>query len=319
VFSAGPRKCRGYVPAAESSSRVLEARSVLKVPSALRTVYLRRVVGTILEAAGLEVAQGAARLLARGVWELEGPGRRRAEERLARALTGRLSEAERDRLVQACYEHVGMCWVEALFARRRLRERSWRRVVRLDEEERWKEICGADAPVIFVTGFLGHPGVGAYALGQMSRPVHALIAELDQPAWRAWQQELYTAGQVRLIRTEESLRRLPEVLEAGGKVVLIGEHARTGGKGVEVDYLGRRQRCYSTVEVLARRYAARVVVFGCLRLSPDYEFALKLAAVIEPDTPSLTQAYMSALERLIRAAPEQYMWGARLGAIEPGS
>ena len=83
--------------------------------------------------------------------------------------------------------------------------------------------------MIFVTGFLGHPGVGTFALGQMSRPVHALIAELDQPAWRAWQQELCTAGQVRLIRVEESLRRLPEVLEAGGKVVLIGEHARAGG------------------------------------------------------------------------------------------
>ena len=97
--------------AAESSSRVLEARGVLKARSGLRTIYLRRVVGTALGAAGLGSAQGAARLLARGVWELEGSGRRRAEERLGRALTGRLSEAERDRLVRACYEHVGMCWV----------------------------------------------------------------------------------------------------------------------------------------------------------------------------------------------------------------
>ena len=288
----------------------------------LRYLYLRRVVGTALGAMGFATSMRLGRRLARGVWELEGPARRQAEQRIAAAQEALgLPSGEPAELGRACFEHVAMFWIETLFARRRLRPTTWSRCVRLPDEKDLRAVCDSDTPAIFVTGYLGHPGAGAFVLGQLCRPLYVLVDVLTHPVLRAWQADLYHQPHVRLISRRRSLVELPAVLEAGGKVMLVGHQPRAddtgaettlaGRKGDAVTFLGRRQQVHQTVRLLSQRYHAPVIVFGCFRNSDRFDFTLRLAGRLEPTAADLSQQTTSLLQSLILTHPEQYLWTLR--------
>ncbi len=117
----------------------------------IRHVYLRRVVGTLLGALGIEAATGLARWLARGVSDLNTAGRRRAEARLRDAPGSAASDAEISATVAAMYDNVARFWIEALFARRLLRDASWRRFVRLEQEASLRALAEANRGCLLAT------------------------------------------------------------------------------------------------------------------------------------------------------------------------
>ncbi|UCG33378.1 MAG: hypothetical protein JSU68_01860 [Phycisphaerales bacterium] len=285
---------------------------------ALRFVYLRRVVGTALHAVGFEAALRLARALARGVYDLYGPARRRAEQRIVAAQTALAAPpGEPAELVRLCYENIAAFWIETLFFRRRMRPSTWRRCVRIDREPDLLDVCHGPSPAIFVTGYLGHPGVGAFVLGQLCRPVHVLVDLLAQPVLRTWQADMYGQPHVRLIGRSESLTKLPAILESGGKIVLVGEAFRDEPtsdvpprrpKGDAVRFLGRAHRAYQTVRLLSQRYSAPVVPFACTREPWRFEFTLRFGQRIEPAAPDVSQQLIAALESFILAHPTQYLW-----------
>lgn len=285
---------------------------------ALRFIYLRRVVGTALHTVGLETALRLARSLARGVYDLHGPARRRAEQRVVAAQTA-LAEppGEPPRLVRLCYENIAAFWVETLFFRRRLRPSTWCRCVRIDGGADLLDICRGPSPAIFVTGYLGHPGVGAFVLGQLCRPVYVLVDLLAQPVLRTWQADMYRQHNVHVVGRYESLSKLPAVLESGGKIALMGEAFRDEpapgarvrrAKGDPVNFLGQPRRAYQTVRLLSQRYCAPVIPFVCTRNSCLFEFTLRLRQRIEPAVPDVSQRMIASLESFILAHPTQYLW-----------
>jgi lauroyl/myristoyl acyltransferase len=318
--------------------------------AALRLVYLRRIVGTAFGAAGIERATHWGSWIARNLFDLNPPARKRVEASLLAAYGHTLSAARQEQLARAVFDSIARFWVEALFARRLLRPDSWTRFVRVADRETWQRLAGDRRPAILVTGYFGNVAVGAYVLGRIFRPVHVLIDRVELPVLRPWQDALYADRNVRLIAREEAVRELPRILDAGGKVMILGEHARRTGRAFEVPFLGRVRRCYPTIGILAARHNARVVIFSTRRLSPPapaFRFEVRCHEVIDPGGPvgaladeaapsegrtsrpsgvrdprppvadparAVVERCVGALERLIRESPEQYDWSRAHGA-----
>lgn len=318
--------------------------------AALRLLYLRRIVGTAFGAAGIERATHWGSWIARNLFDLNPPARKRVEASLLAAYGHTLSAARQEQLARAVFDGLARFWVEAIFARRLLKPGSWPRFVRVAEAGRWRQLATGPRPAILVTPYFGNVAVGAYVLGRIFRPVHVLIDRIELPVLRSWQDALYADPSVRLIAREKAVRELPRVLDAGGKVMILGDHTRRTGRAVEVPFLGRVRRCYPTIGILAARHNARVVVFSTRRLSPPgpaFRFEVRCHEVIDPAGPvgalaeaaassggptsrppggrdarlrvadparAVIERCMAALERLIRESPEQYDWSRVQGA-----
>lgn len=285
--------------------------------AALRLLYLRRIVGTALAAAGIERATATATWIARNLFDLNPPARKRIEAGLLAAYGHTLSATGQERLARAVFDNIARFWVEVLFARRLLTPGAWARSVRVAEPQTWRQLADDPRPAILTSAYFGNFAVGAYALGRIFRPVHVVIDRLELPVLREWQDDLYGRPDVRPIAREAAVRELPRILDAGGKVMILGDHARPTGHAIELPFLGGTRRCYPTVGVLAARHNARVVVFSTPRIpGPPFRFELRCHDVIAPNeldgqgdpVRAITERYMAALEAMIRETPQQYGW-----------
>ncbi len=282
----------------------------------LRLLYLRRVVGTAIGAAGFARATAMACRLARGVYGLAPPARQRIEANLLDAYGHALSARSREALARNVFEHIARFWVETAFAPRFLRPGSWRRFVTVAEPEVWSAAAKDGRPAILVSTYFGNVAVGAYVLGQIFRPVHVVIDRIEAPVLRQWQDDLCRQPHVRLIAREDALDALPRILNVGGRIMVLGEHIRPHGPAIEVPFLGRPRRLYRTIGILAARHNARVVVFSCEREGGGRapRFTLRCHDRIDPAAPSadiphaVIARYAAALEGMIRDRPEQYLW-----------
>ena len=374
----------------------------------LRYLYLRRIVAPILGALGLDFSLSLARLLSRGVFNLNTPGRRIAESRLLAAFSLlresrvgwhglaatspcsapsprpstsarglRLEQQARaaspgylppkwqvphswplvreslvresllaPALVAAMYDHLARFWVEALFAKRLLRDSSWQKFVRVENESSLRGLEASGRGCVLATAYYGNPAIAALALGQIFRPVHVIVDVLAEPRLQAWQKELYAHRWVRPITRSEAARAVPDVLRRGGAVLMICEHERPRGPSVPASFLGRTLSCYPTLGRLTRWFDVPIGVVTCRREeSGPLSFVLELHEVIEAgaqprdallcesrldvgeadaelepapaeslirsevqDDAAVVRHVLSVLETEIKARPEQYYW-----------
>ncbi|HKQ46965.1 MAG TPA: lysophospholipid acyltransferase family protein [Phycisphaerae bacterium] len=291
----------------------------------LRFTYLRRVVGTALGVLGLDAADRLARSMARAVHGLNTPMRRRAETRLSDALPDNCSTATASRIIAAMYEHVGRFCVEALFARRLLREASWRNSIALENEASLTALAAGGRGCLLTTAYLGNPAVAAYALGEIFHPVHVVADRFAHPVLRAWQDELVAYRNVRIVDRREATTSLPSILNRGGAVLMIGEHERRRGPCISVPFLGRTLRCYPTLARLARWHELPIAVVTCVREARPFTFRLQTHSTIAPprdeaSDAGLMEAIIGALEHAILRSPEQYLWslaGGTANSVAP--
>ena len=283
----------------------------------IRYGYLRRIVVPVLRGMGVRVSTALAGRLARGVFEMNTPGRRRAEARL-RAALGERGGADGERMIEATYQHLARFWTEALFIPRRLRENSWRRYVRIENESGLRALADSGRGCVLATAYFGNMAAAACALGQIFRPVHVIVDWLAHPALAAWQRELYAQRWVRPIARGEAAASIPRVLSAGGAVFMVCEHERRGRGGVRTRFLGRELSCAPTLGRLARWFDVPVGVVTCRREAALFSFTLALHEVLEHDPGAtddgdLVRRAMGTLEDAVMRAPEQYLWSTPAG------
>ncbi len=300
----------------------------------IRHIYLRRGVATAFGALGLDTSQAVARWLARGASDLNTAGRQRAEAGLRAAMSPDLDDAAVATTITAMYDHIARFWTEVLFIKRLLRDSSWRRFVRVENEAALRALAESDRGCLLATAYFGNPAVAACALGRIFRPVHVIVDFLGQPRLRAWQRELYSHRWVRPIDWRDAARSVPNVLDRGGAVMMICDHHRPRGKTVPTRFLGRTLGCYPTLGRLAHWLHVPVGVVTCRREGDGgFAFTLGLHATLEHDAadthssdehddyrrPSdsarpgstddaLVRRVMATLEQVITAHPEQYDW-----------
>ncbi len=169
-------------------------------------------------------------------------------------------------------------------------------------------------PAILLTAYFGSIDLLPILLALSGVRAATLYRPHRNRGFDAYRRKVRAQAGGELIPVEEALSALPRVLEAGGTVALVADHGSR--HGIDAEFLGQSVRVPRTVGVLAARHAADVAVAGLRRVGESFRFVFVVTDIIDhsefaerPDAVEwITRRYLTALEGVIRSAPEQYLW-----------
>lgn len=239
-------------------------------------------------------------------------------------------DAEVERIVGGMWQHLARMVCEIIQLERRFRLYNCSEIVSFHQRE---ECCRAviqDRPVLFLGGHFGNWEISVNTFGHFQFPMGVVARDLDNPWLHRWFQRFREATGNWTISKHGASTELVEVMEARGNASLLCDQD-AGRRGVFVDFFGKPASTFKSIALLALQYDALIVVGGAWR-HPDSkqaesrwrQFELTTEAVIDSrkydDADAiqrLTQDFTSALEALIRRAPEQYFWVHRRWKTAP--
>lgn len=252
----------------------------------------------------------------------------RAIERLSVAMPGLGAEA-RHRLVMRSYGHLAKLACEVAVVPRLLTQDSWTRYVDLGNLATGLRPLLAGRPSVLITGHCGNWELIGYMLALLGFDVHALYRPLDLRPLDRYVRETRARRGLELVDKFGAMTRLPEVLARGESAAFVADQ-NAGDRGLFVPYLGRLASSYKSIALLTMRHEAVVIVGQARRLEPEsgrgaMRYRLELHDIIWPDDwreqPDpvfyITARYRWAIERMVRSAPEQYLWMHRIWKSRP--
>src|SRR5262249_46506392 len=149
----------------------------------------------------------------------------------------------------------------------------------------------------------------------MGFPMNALARPLDNRLINRWLLGVREARGLRILTKWGATPILQQILETGGRLGFIADQ-NAGDQGLFVPFFGRLASSYKSIGLLAMRYNVPIMVGAANRIGPNFEYQLLTGDIITPDDWArrddplfyITARYNRAIETLIRAAPEQYLW-----------
>ncbi len=301
---------------------------------------VRALVG-VVQMVSPRVAYAVADFLAWAVYALVKSRRRIALENVRAAFPELGADpGAADRLVRAMYRHLCRTLVELILLPRKLGLTNWRKRLVLSDGARTLPVLLEHRAALIVTAHFGNWEMAGFALGLFGFRTFAIARVLDNPYLERYALRFRQATGQTILDKNEDYARITDVLKAGGKVATLADQD-AGPKGVFVDFFGRPASTHKAVALMALEFDAVMVVFGVPRVRrsdhpqrPDFDpadplaplfYSVEVADVIDPreyaNDPSavklITARYTSALEKLIRAHPEQYFWLHRRWKHQP--
>ncbi|MEL6739392.1 MAG: lysophospholipid acyltransferase family protein [Planctomycetota bacterium] len=261
----------------------------------------------------------------------------RAVDRLEVAMP-ELDRPARARLVNESYAHLCRLAVEIALAPRVLTESGWPESLDLGTLPRAIPATFRDRPVLFVSGHCGNWEMIGSAVALLGYPMHALYRPLDLAPLDKWVRRLRERRGLMLVDKFGAAKTLPGLLKRGESLGFVADQ-NAGDRGMFVPFFGRLASTYKTIALLAIQYNASVVVGQALRTgqgsgeqaagqrpsTTGLSYRMHVEDVIGPEDwqgqpdPAfyLTARYRLAIERMVRAAPEQYLWMHRIWKSRP--
>lgn len=239
--------------------------------------------------------------------------RRVAYANLKAAFGGTHAARELRATVRRMFEQGGMLFVELLRFPAMDRAYVDRHV---SSPEYWKipALMREGAPVLLVTGHVGNWEMSQIVVCLWGHPM-TIIAR-DQKLTRL--NDLLNAYRCRhgsnMVPKGIGVRGFIRELKSRGLVGVLGDQA--GGRdGMRISLFGRRTTAARGIMALARRSGARVLVCFLTRVQgPNHHLSVEELPVpdtgdFERDVAEATQAYFRSLEEVVRAHPDQWLWG----------
>jgi Kdo2-lipid IVA lauroyltransferase/acyltransferase len=278
--------------------------------------------------AGFESSVEVARAAARGYC-----GMRANRKRTARAIDhlriafpdSDWNDDRRHSVAVASYEHLFSLGVELAFTPRYLTEDGWSDHVAIGGVTEGVRTLLTRRPCVMITGHCGSWEVLGYTVALLGFDLHALYRPLDLRPLDAWLRDTRQARGLTLVDKFGALDSLPKILANGSPVGFVADQ-NAGDRGLFVPFFGRLASTYKSIGLLAMRFDAPVICGTARRLVPGtFRYSMDISDVIMPedwaDAPDplfyLTARYRRALERSVRAAPEQYLWMHRIWKSRP--
>lgn len=227
------------------------------------------------------------------------------------------SRAWRSRVAAACYRHFGREAVAtvraARWSAREVRERT-----HASGFEEFSAAAEAGSGVVLLTGHLGNWELGGASIAARDVPLDVVGKGMSN---RRFEKDIFALRErlgMRVIEMGAASKLALRSLAAGRVVALLGDQSAHGG-GLVVPFFGRPAVTARGPAVFAVRSGAPVFVAFALREAGSearyrVTFEPLTAAgsgVLEEDVRALTVAYGRALEKAVKAAPEQYFWQHR--------
>ncbi|MCA9290777.1 MAG: hypothetical protein KDA25_06590 [Phycisphaerales bacterium] len=250
-------------------------------------------------------------------------------------LFGRLSPRRRDRAVRnialsfpewsrARVEDVAdrslrhmfqMFMVDSLFMPRLMTSSSWPEHVELEDLRTLIEQVARRESPLLVTGHCGNWELLGYLISVLGYPINALARPLDNPLLNRWILSVGEARGMRIITKWGATPILQDAIQRGEPIGFIADQ-NAGDQGMFVPFFGRMASSYKSIGVLAMRYNLTIIAGHAQRLNDDFRYRAGAIDVIRPsdwaDHPHplfyITARFNRAIEQMVRAAPEQYVW-----------
>lgn len=232
-----------------------------------------------------------------------------------------------DRLVRAVYRHFGTMVAEMVLMPRKFHRHTMARYVRYANPEDYARVISwldSRRPLLVVTGHFGNWEMFSYLCGLAGYRGAVVARRIANPYLHRFLDRFRLATGQTLLDKSADYDRMKGILGSGRHLGMVGDQD-AGPRGVFVDFFGRPASTHKSIALFALEYRAPVLVFGASRRGRPLHYDLHLADVILPEEYArqpdavrrITQRYTAALERLVRAHPEQYFWLHRRWKHEP--
>lgn len=173
--------------------------------------------------------------------------------------------------------------------------------------------------VLFATLHLGAWELSAFSHALMAEPMHVVVRPLDNPLLDAFVEARRAASGNIILGKKEAARGIFQALKDNKAVGILVDQNVGLDEGLFVNFFGRKACVSPTFAKLAARTGATVIP-GYAIWSPDErKFILRFdePVGITGNTFIDTQRIQAALERAIRAYPDQWLWIHRRWKTRP--
>lgn len=288
-------------------------------------VYLavRLIVG-IAQAMSVEQSYAFADALAALLYRVDRRHRAVAMENLRLAFGDEYDEPGRDRIVRGVYRHFCRMLMEMLHIPRKLNLLNWRDRITLKGHEATLDCLLNGGPVVMVSAHFGNWEMAGYLFGVFGFPPSSVARTLDNPHLDRFLRRFRERTGQMMIPKRGGYEQMLGVLRGGGVLSFLADQD-AGERGMFVEFFGRPASTHKAIALLAIEHQAPVVVGYARRIGPGFRYEVGCEELIDPsewtgtadDARLLTQRYTSALERIIRRDPDQYLWLHRRWKHQP--
>jgi KDO2-lipid IV(A) lauroyltransferase len=301
-------------------------RQKVRHPWADYLVYLLiRFIVALAQMLTIEQSYALAGFLARILHHFDARHRKVGQENLVHAYGEGWSAARRDQVILGVYVHFCRVLMEILHAPRKLHLTNWRERVQLaGHVPIMDQLITGGRPMIFLSGHYGNWELAGYIFGLFGFPTASVARTLDNPYLDRYLRSFRERTGQALIPKTGGYEQMVAVLQSGGILSFLADQD-AGQRGLFVEFFGRPASSHKAIALLAIEHQAPVVVGVARRIGPGFRYEIRCEDVIDPadlagtadDVRILTQRYTSALERLIRQDPTQYLWLHRRWKHQP--
>jgi KDO2-lipid IV(A) lauroyltransferase len=283
-----------------------------------------RIAVCVIQALPYEAARTFAAGLAWIAYHVDRRHREVARDNLRRAFPSRYTEAEIDQLIRGVYRHFSTLLMEIVHLPRMLHVRNWRRYVELSDGYRCLDCLLADRPLLIVTGHYGNWEMAGFTLGLLGFKAHAVARPLDNPYLDAFLRRFRERTGQKLLNKKGDAHLMLEILQEGGRLATLADQD-AGERGLFVDFFGRPASTHKSIALMSLQHRAPLLVCGARKIGEPLRYRIEIADVIYPEDYAsrsdaireITQRFTTALEHLVRLAPEQYLWLHRRWKHQP--
>ena len=191
-------------------------------------------------------------------------------------------------------------------------------------QARYRAAKVAGRGAIFVTAHLGNWEMLAMALSAMFEPGPYLVRPFDNPFLDRYAARVRSRFGNRPIDKRDSILEALAILDAGGNLGLLVDINTLQRDGVFVPFFGHLACTTRSVAMLALRTDALIVPMCCVWDTNRYRIlvgelveAVRSASYAKKNIIDMTALYTVALEKFIRAYPEQWLWIHRRWKTRP--
>ncbi|MFL5242778.1 MAG: lysophospholipid acyltransferase family protein [Gemmataceae bacterium] len=288
-------------------------------------VYLVvRFVVCIIQTLSYEAACKVARGLAWLAYRVDKRHRLVADANLRQAFPERYKGKVPLEEIRAIYRHFCNLMIEIVHLPRRLHPTTWRRHLDLQSGRQFVEALLSDRPLLLVTGHFGNWEVGGYALALLGFKTHAIARPLDNPYCDDFLRHFRERTGQGILAKKGDFDQMQAILAKGGVLATLADQD-AGQRGLFVDFFGKPASTHKAVALLALEYKVPMLVMGVRKIGEPMRFQTVFADFILPEdyegqpnaVKAITQRYTTALERVVRTAPDQYFWLHRRWKHQP--
>ncbi len=234
------------------------------------------------------------------------------------------SAAERRAILQQLYRNLGYQLAEFCQMRRYTPE-STRGLIRYEGLENFLQAKAERRGVLVVTGHLGMWELSSFYHSLMGYPMSMVIRRLDNPMVDRLVNGIRCLHGNQVLHKDDFARGLILAMRRGETVGILMDTNMTPPQGVFVDFFGRPACTASGLARVALRTGAAVLPGFLLWSETEGQYVLEFGEQLklvntgdaEADAVANTQLFTSAIERYIRAYPEQWLWVHRRWKTRP--